>query len=111
MNSVLKKNKKHIIATGGGTPCFLRNVDLMNNFGVTIYLKKDPKLLYNLLAKSNKKRPVFESFKTKDEFFNNFKHREQFYLKSKIIIECDSLSDKEIISKINFKLNENRFKK
>ena len=83
----------------------------MNDFGITIYLKKDPKSLYDLLVKSDKKRPVFESFKTKDDFFNNFKYRETFYLKSKIIIECDSITNKEIISKINYKLNENRFKK
>ncbi len=111
LNNVLEKNKKYIIATGGGTPCFFKNIDLMNDFGITIYLKKDPKLLYNLLVKSYNKRPVFESFKTKDEFFNNFKHREKFYLKSKIIIECDSITNKEIISKINYKLNENRSKK
>ena len=111
LNNILKKNKKYIIATGGGTPCFLKNIDLMNDFGMTIYLKKDPKSLYDLLVKSDKKRPVFESFKTKDDFFNNFKYRETFYLKSKIIIECDSITNKEIISKINYKLNENRFKK
>ena len=111
LNNVVKNNKKIIISTGGGTPCFFRNIELMNDFGITIYLKKDPNKLYNLLVKSKKRRPVFESFKNKDEFFNNFKHREQFYLKSKIIIDCDSISNKEIILKINHILNENRFEK
>jgi len=111
LNTILKNNKKYIIATGGGTPCFFRNIDLMNCFGITIYLKKDPKLLYADLVKSNKNRPVFESFKTKDEFFNNFKRREKFYLKSKIVIECDVISNEEIVSQINYQLNENRFKK
>lgn len=111
LNNVVRNNKKIIISTGGGTPCFFRNIELMNDFGITIYLKKDPNKLYNLLVKSKKGRPVFESFKNKDEFFNNFKHREQFYLKSKIIIDCDSISNKEIILKINHILNENRFEK
>ena len=110
LNSLVKK-KEYIISTGGGTPCFFKNINLMNNFGITVYLKKNPKSLYDNLIKSNKKRPVFDSFKTKNEFFNNFKYREQFYLKSKIIIECDFISNKEIISKIKYKLNENRFKK
>jgi len=110
LNSLVKK-KEYIISTGGGTPCFFKNINLMNRFGITVYLKKNPKSLYDNLIKSNKKRPVFDSFKTKNEFFNNFKYREQFYLKSKIIIECDFISNKEIISKINYKLNENRFKK
>ena len=111
LNTLVKKKKEYIISTGGGTPCFLKNINLMNRFGITVYLKKKPKLLYDNLINSNKKRPVFDSFKTKNEFFNNFKYREQFYLKSKIIIECDFISNKEIISKINYKLNENRFKK
>lgn len=111
LTSILKSNKKYIIAIGGGAPCFFKNIDLMNNFGITIYLKKDPKLLYNLLVKSKEKRPVFERFNSKDEFFNNFKYREQFYLKSKIVIKCDNISNNEVLSKINYKINESRLKK
>ena len=97
LNLILKKQKKIILASGGGTPCFFKNIELMNRFGVTIYLKKDPKSLYNLLINSNQKRPIFDSFETKDEFFNNFNKRENFYLKSKIIIECDFFSNSEIL--------------
>ena len=111
LSILLKKEKKYIVATGGGTPCFFENIDLMNEFGITIYLKRDPKLLYNQLINSNQNRPVFNRFKTKDDFFNNFNYREKFYLKSKVVIECDTLSNKEIIKEINNKLNENRFKK
>ena len=111
LNLILKTKKDFILASGGGTPCFLKNIELMNRFGLTIYLKKDPNSLYNLLINSNQKRPVFDSFETKDEFFNNFNKRKKFYLKSKLIIECDFLSNSEILDPINNKLNEYRFKK
>jgi len=111
LNLILKTKKDFILASGGGTPCFLKNIELMNRFGLTIYLKKDPNSLYNLLINSNQKRPVFDSFETKDEFFNNFNKRKKFYLKSKLIIECDFLSNSEILDQINNKLNEYRFKK
>ena len=111
LNLILKTKKDFILASGGGTPCFLKNIELMNRFGLTIYLKKDPNSLYNLLINSNQKRPVFDSFETKDEFFNNFNKRKNFYLKSKLIIECDFLSNSEILDQINNKLNEYRFKK
>tara|TARA_B100001758_G_C18352200_1_gene580523 strand:+ start:308 stop:829 length:522 start_codon:yes stop_codon:yes gene_type:complete len=111
LNLILKNKKDFILASGGGTPCFLKNIELMNRFGLTIYLKKDPNSLYNLLINSNQKRPIFDSFETKDEFFNNFNKREKFYLKSKLIIECDFLSNSEILDQINNELNEYRFKK
>ena len=111
LNLILKTKKDFILASGGGTPCFLKNIELMNRFGLTIYLKKDPNSLYNLLINSNQKRPVFDSFETKDEFFNNFNKRKKFYFKSKLIIECDFLSNSEILDQINNKLNEYRFKK
>ena len=44
-NLINKKNKS-IIATGGGTPCFLNNMKLMNNSGITIYLKKKNRIYY-----------------------------------------------------------------
>ncbi len=111
LKMILKKEKKIILSTGGGTPCFFDNIELMNNSGITIYLKRNPKKLYKLLINSNQKRPIFDSFKTKNEFFNNFNQREGFYLKSQIIIECDFFSNKEILTQINDELNEYRFKK
>ncbi len=74
-------------------------------------MKKNPDSLYNLLINSNQKRPIFDSFETKDEFFSNFNKREKFYLKSKLIIECDFFSNSEILDQINNELNEYRFKK
>ena len=109
--NVIKKNNKSIVATGGGTPCFLNNMKLMNKSGITIYLKKKPNLLFKTLVNSKKERPVFNSFKSKSEFFNNFKQREKFYNKSKIIMDCNFINEQEIIFKLNKILDEIRFKK
>ena len=109
--NLIKKNNKSIVATGGGTPCFLNNMKLMNKYGITIYLKKKPDLLFKSLLNSKKERPVFNSFKSKSEFFNNFKQREKFYNKSKIIMDCNFINEQEIIFKLNKILDEIRFKK
>ena len=111
MYNLIHKNNKSIVATGGGTPCFLNNMKLMNNSGITIYLKKKPDILFKTLINSKRERPVFNSFKSKSDFFNNFKQREKFYNKSKIIIDCNFINEQEIILKINKILDENRFKK
>ena len=85
--------------------------NLLNEFGLTIYLRKKPEKLYNFLIKNNCDRPIFNSFKTIEDFFNNFNYRERFYLKSKVTIDCDNLSNMQILTKINNHYNENRFKK
>ena len=111
LNQILNRNNNFIFATGGGTPCFFNNLDLLNEFGLTIYLRKKPEKLYNFLIKNNCDRPIFNSFKTIEDFFNNFNYREKFYLKSKVTIDCDNLSNIQILTKINNHYNENRFKK
>ncbi len=54
-----------IIATGGGTPCFHSNIDLMNAHGITIYLKADATFLADRLAKAND-RPLLTSTSAKE---------------------------------------------
>ena len=111
LNQVLKLPNEFIFATGGGTPCHFNNLDLLNKFGLTIYLKKEPEKLYDFLIKNYHDRPIFNSFKTKKDFFNNFNYRENFYLNSKVIIDCNNLANNQILTKINNHYNENRFKK
>jgi shikimate kinase len=50
-----------IVSTGGGTPCFFDNMQLMNDTGTTIYLKASPQLLAQRLMKEKAKRPVIRN--------------------------------------------------
>jgi len=47
-----------IISTGGGTPTYKNNMDLMNNEGITIYLKADTVTLFNRLKYRKAHRPI-----------------------------------------------------
>tara|TARA_B100000902_G_scaffold66598_1_gene72986 strand:+ start:253 stop:777 length:525 start_codon:yes stop_codon:yes gene_type:complete len=109
---LIKNKNSHIISCGGGTPFFFNNMEIMNKNGITIYLKRDSEFLYNYLLKSISKRPVFDSLNSKEKFFKHFEEREFFYLKSKLIINCDNfLSSEEIIQNIKSQLYDYRFKK
>lgn len=54
-----------ILATGGGTPCFFNNIDLMKENGTVVYLKADKDLIFNHLAKELNKRPFIPKTKNK----------------------------------------------
>ena len=109
---LIKNKNSYIISCGGGTPFFLNNMEIMNKNGITIYLKRDSDFLYNYLSKSILKRPVFNSLRSKENFIKHFEEREFFYLKSKLIINCNNfLLPEEIIQNIKSQLYDYRFKK
>ena len=66
--SYLQKKKK-IISTGGGTPCFENNLDIILNTtnSTTIYLKANVNTLVKRLKDSKTKRPLISHLKDDDD--------------------------------------------
>jgi shikimate kinase len=89
----LLKYKKVVVSTGGGTPCFFDNMDWMNRFGVSIYLKTPSELLYSRLKGEAKHRPLLKRF-NHDELLPFIKitvrQREEFYNKAHLTILQES---------------------
>ena len=78
-----------ILATGGGTPCFFNNIDLMNESGVTVYFRLTPGALFKRLQSRHATRPLISSY-DQNELLSyietKLKEREFWYLKSKLVI-------------------------
>jgi len=100
-----------IIGTGGGTPCFFDNMELMNANGVTIYIAPDTDVLANRIIKSRTERPLIVG-KSPEELITFIDtallKRAPFYEKSKIIIRGENNLDPQfVIDKIfQFELND-----
>lgn len=69
--------EKVIVATGGGTPCFYNNMDVMNENGLTLYLKLSPKALVERLKSSKNVRPLVAN-KSGDELLAFIEDRNNF---------------------------------
>jgi shikimate kinase len=99
-----------VIATGGGTPCFYNNMEIINDNGISIYLRNSVETLYRRLVASKKKRPLLvgkSSPAILDLVKDQLAFREPFYLRSKIIVDCDFLNMNELINSIlNFTGNK-----
>ncbi len=82
------KTDNIVISTGGGTPCFFNNMEMINANGISIYLKMNSKSLINRLLNAKRKRPLITG-KSPEELLSfvtsQLKLRETFYLKAKII--------------------------
>lgn len=94
-----------VVGTGGGTPCFYDNMEIMNNNGITVYIAPDTDVIASRLIKSRTERPLIVD-KSRDEliqFINNaLLKRAPFYEKSKIIIRGENNLDPQfVISEIS----------
>ncbi|MCH7409054.1 shikimate kinase [Belliella sp. DSM 111904] len=60
LNEVLNQIEGFVLSTGGGTPCFNGNMDLINDHGVSVYLDVSLETIYNRLTKDDAgQRPLF----------------------------------------------------
>ena len=109
-NKVLKEVAQFenvVVSTGGGAPCFYDNMEVMNNAGITVYMKASPKLLSERLNLCKEKRPLIKD-KNEAELklfvTNNLTRREVHYSQAKVIFEADELVNREDVDKYVFLL-------
>ena len=93
-----------IISTGGGTPCYYNNIDIINKNGISIYLKLHPKSIISRLKASKKQRPLIKDMD--NQTFEDYieKHlisREIFYNKAQYIIKSENLTINELMKFVN----------
>lgn len=93
-----------IVSTGGGTPCYRDNIDIMNMYGCTIYLNLDSDVLVTRLANTGNKRPILLNMDSKELgvfIKNSLQQREEFYSKSKITIRGKNINTYDLFRIIN----------
>jgi len=89
-----------VISTGGGAPCYLDNMALMNQAGTTVYIKADPEELAARLQVSKTVRPLIYG-KSKEELVpfitEHLAQRERYYNSAKIVYHTDRMITKKDI--------------
>ena len=86
----LSQKEKLVISTGGGAPCSANNMELMNESGLTVYLKLSAAALFSRLKNSKNERPLLsgrsdeEMLAVIEELLNK---REPYYSRAGMIID------------------------
>lgn len=96
---------KHVvIATGGGTPCYLNSMEEINKNGTSIYLEMTPKAIASRLADAARKRPLVAG-KSGDELIlyieNKLNERIPFYKQAHFIIDGLDVDLNKIVTLLN----------
>ena len=91
--------KNFILSCGGGTPCFLDNMDWMKSHGITIYLKATPATIAARLINGNAMRPLVRDLEPNQmiEYAEQkIIEREAFYLRSSLILTEDQIDTESL---------------
>jgi shikimate kinase len=101
LKKVLEKKKDVVVACGGGTPCYFNNMELMNNNGITIYLKMSVDALVSRLLQAKEKRPLIQN-KTEPELrafiTRQLEKREDQYHQAQFTIKGKNLDVDELVA-------------
>jgi shikimate kinase len=89
------KHDDLVVSTGGGLPCFNNNIDVMNESGLTIYLKLSPAALFHRLISSKRKRPLLAGMNAEElkaYIETKLNEREEYYNNAKLIYSGESVN-------------------
>ncbi len=106
MLTELSTNQSNIVlATGGGTPCYYDNMEVLKQAFTTVYLDVSIKTLADRLKENRIHRPLISH--VKDDELKEFvaKHlfeRRVFYSQAKIAIHENDLTLDELIARIEY---------
>lgn len=100
---VAETHHSFVMATGGGTPCFLNNIDYMNRKGTTIWINCTAESLQKRLSGEREKRPLIKNLD--DEALKAFivkkvGDRKIFYQQADVIMYENDLNLESFYAKI-----------
>ena len=103
LEEIFTRKENFIFSLGGGTPAYYDNMQLINNFSESVFLRTSIKHLAERLLRQKEKRPLIASIPDRDlkEFIaKHLFERNPYYSKAKHIIDTDNKSPEEIADEI-----------
>jgi shikimate kinase len=99
----ISKDINLVVAAGGGLPCFHNNMELLNNSGITVYLKLSQETIFNRLSKRRESRPLISNLnddELKIYIKSSLEKREPFYLLAHHVIDSELISVQDLLNLI-----------
>lgn len=103
LHELIKGEEEMIFATGGGTPCYYNNMEVLNEHFTTIFLDVSIAQLYERLRTQRTNRPLISHLSDNDlkEFIaKHLFERRSFYNQAHIHLATNKLSLDNIIDEI-----------
>ncbi len=98
-----------VLSTGGGSPCYYDNMDLINRNSISIYLQNSVMNLYERLEAGKSTRPLIahlEGDALKEYVGKHLFERNVFYDKATLVVQTANKSPEQITEEIKSLINE-----
>ncbi len=99
----IAKAENQVVSTGGGTPCFFDNINLMNRSGATVYLKAPAQALMQRITCSPMKRPLLQNqtcSQMLETIYDQLDERKPYYEQAQYTINALNCMPNDIIKLI-----------
>ncbi|TCZ74431.1 shikimate kinase [Flaviaesturariibacter aridisoli] len=103
LHLLTESHSEFVMATGGGTPCFYKNIDYMKEKGRTLWINCSVECLHARLLTERDRRPLVRDLgeeQLRAYIFRKFGDRRIFYQQADITVETDSLKLAHLLDKI-----------
>lgn len=104
LKQVIDRYESSVVSLGGGTPCFNKNINLINSSGLSIYIEMSPLSLFQRLENSVTARPLLLG-KTKEEKIQLIEkllsERENYYLQAPIKVNGINLDTEKLMEALS----------
>lgn len=92
-------DKDTVIATGGGTACYADNMDVMNEYGVTVFLDTPVEIILERIMEDLTERPLLKDIPAEERskfIKQHLEKRKMYYSRAQIRVQGDEINEEEI---------------
>ena len=103
LHIITESHDSFIMATGGGTPCYFKNIDFMNKAGTTVWINTPVDLLHERLLKDKAQRPLIKNLndaQLKGFIIKKFSDRKIFYQQANVILPEETIELDALVNRI-----------
>jgi shikimate kinase len=103
LEAIIDDHEEVIVSTGGGTPCFFNNIDLMKKNGKVIWLNTSVDVLVQRLMKEKQSRPLIKNISdTELKIFivKKMQDRRLYYEQADITLKEELISIDSLLKQI-----------
>jgi shikimate kinase len=93
LERLVEKNTSMVLSCGGGTPCFLNNIELMKKCGTVVWLNTHVDVLLQRLLKEKAQRPLLKNVDNNDlksYIIRKLNERRMYYQQADLTIDNEN---------------------
>lgn len=93
LETLIDKNDSMVLSCGGGTPCFLNNIELMKKYGTVVWLNTHVEVLLQRLLREKAQRPLLKNVDDHDlksYIIRKLNERRMYYQQADVTIDNEN---------------------